>query len=173
MRRIAIVGDTGSGKTTLARRVAERLNAPCVELDALHWGPNWSPISGEGFRGPVARLTVGDSWVMDGNYSELRDIVWARADTLVWLDYSLLGNTWRLLKRTYGRVRRHEELWNGNRETWWGTLFATDALLRYLWASHWRRRRAYVSAVQDPRYRHLTVARLGSPRQMERWLAGI
>ena len=87
-RRIAVVGTSGSGKTTLAHRLAERLGIPHVELDALHWGPNWTPVAADLFRERVAQALSGEAWVVDGNYSRVRDIIWTRADTLVWLDYS-------------------------------------------------------------------------------------
>ena len=45
MKRISVVGSSGSGKTTVARRIAEALDAPHVELDELHWGPDWAAAS--------------------------------------------------------------------------------------------------------------------------------
>jgi adenylate kinase family enzyme len=88
-RRVAVVGTSGSGKTTLARRLAQRLGVPHVELDALHWEADWTPVQREVFRERVSRVLDGDAWTTDGNYSAVRDIVWGRADTVVWLDYAL------------------------------------------------------------------------------------
>ena len=104
-RRFAVVGTTGSGKTTVARRISERLSVPHVELDALHWGPDWTPAPLQVFRERTVRALDGDAWVSDGNYGKVRDIVWRRADTVVWLDYALvviLGRlTWRTLRRIF------------------------------------------------------------------------
>lgn len=53
-RRIAVVGASGSGKTTFARRLAERLGIPHIELDAIHWGPDWTPARDDDFRARTA-----------------------------------------------------------------------------------------------------------------------
>ncbi len=88
-KRIAVIGTTGSGKTTLARQISNRLGIPHVELDALHWEPNWAEPSAEVFRDRVDRALRGDAWVVDGNYSIARDLIWTRAATIVWIDYAL------------------------------------------------------------------------------------
>jgi adenylate kinase family enzyme len=100
------VGSTGSGKTTFARALASILGVPRVELDELNWGPNWMPFDDATFRKRVAAATSGDAWVVDGNYGGrgARDIVWPRADTVVWLDLPLhitLARLWRRSVRTH------------------------------------------------------------------------
>src|SRR5262249_29948937 len=115
VRRVSVIGVTGSGKTTFAASLASRLHLPHVELDALHWEPDWRMAELEVFRNRVGSAAAGDGWVIEGNYSKVRDLVWARADTVVWLDYSFPLTFVRLLRRTIARVRTGEELWNGNR----------------------------------------------------------
>lgn len=173
MRRIAVVGPTGSGKTTLAAELAKRLGVPHVELDALHWGPGWAAPDLEAFRDRVAAALAGEGWVADGNYRKVREIIWTRADTLVWLDYPLWLTLWRLLRRTVRRVGKQEVLWNGNRETWWGTLLAKDSLLRLSVQGHRRMREGYPLALQLPEYRHLRVVRLRTPQETGAWLAQV
>src|SRR5690349_13400054 len=86
MRRVAVFGASGNGKSTLSRALAERLAVPYVELDALHHGPNWAEPELEDFRRRVSEATAGDGWVVDGNYEwKLGEIVTSRADTIVWL----------------------------------------------------------------------------------------
>src|SRR3990172_8915485 len=99
-RRVAVVGTTGTGKSTLARHLAHRLTVPHVELDALYWGPNWTPVPADLFRQRAAQAVAADAWVIDGNYHVVRDLVWSRATTVVWLDYPLSLILARLLKRT-------------------------------------------------------------------------
>ena len=86
MRRVSVVGSSGSGKSTVAARLAEQLGVPHTELDAINHQPNWTPLPHEEFRRRVTEITAGAQWVVDGNYSTVRDIVWDRADTVVWLD---------------------------------------------------------------------------------------
>ncbi|HYP40977.1 MAG TPA: AAA family ATPase [Chloroflexia bacterium] len=168
--RIAVVGTTGSGKTTMARDVAARLGVPHVELDALHWGPNWTEASREVFRERTTQALSGDAWTVDGNYSKVRDIVWSRADTVVWLDYALPVIMWRLVRRTFRRVTTREELWGGNRETIKSALFEKDAILWWALRTYRRRRREYPVLLSAPENAHLAVVHLCSPRDARQWL---
>jgi adenylate kinase family enzyme len=172
MHRINIIGTTGSGKTTVSRELATRLGVPHVELDALYWRPNWAMPSREEFRARVVEALNGDSWVVDGNYGKVRDIVWTRADTLVWLDYALLLILRRLLVRTVRRVLTGEVLWSGNRERV-TSIFSRDSI--FLWAlkTYRRRRREYAILPQQPDYMHLNVIRLSDPKETHRWLSNL
>ena len=171
MRRAVIVGSTGSGKTTLARDLASRFGLTNVELDALHWDPDWTPAPREAFRARVAAaLAASDRWVADGNYRAVRDIVWGQADTLVWLDYPLLLLATRLAKRTVARVARREELWNGNREDWRSQFLSKDSLFCWLLKTYGSRRREYPRLLADPEYAHLEVRRFRWPAETAAWL---
>ena len=129
MQRVSVIGVTGSGKTRFAASLASRLHVPHVELDALHWEPNWTMVELDIFRGRVASQVSADGWVIDGNYAKVRDLVWGRADTVVWLDYSFALTFARLLRRTLARIRSGEELWNGNRERFAEQFFSRESLL--------------------------------------------
>ena len=87
--RILILGGTGSGKTTLARELAAALQVPHVELDSLYFGPEFSTAPLPLLRERTSAAIAGDRWVTDGNKRAVRDLVWPRADTIVWLDYPL------------------------------------------------------------------------------------
>lgn len=171
MKRLIVVGTTGSGKTTLAGQLSERLGYPHVELDALNWGPDWTQRPNEEFLALVSQATSGDRWVVCGNYSRTRDKLWPRADTVVWLDYPLPVVLWRLWWRTLGRFARQEELWNGNRERLWEHFFTRRSL--FLWAlqTYGRRRREYPVLFGQPQHAHLKVFRFRRPGQTERWFS--
>src|SRR6185437_4470298 len=115
-RRIVVIGTSGSGKTTFARRLASKLGFPHVELDELHWEPNWTEAAPEIFEQRVsANLPLESDWIVDGNYSKVRDLIWQRCDTIIWLDFALHTVMWRLFNRTIERLISQEALWNGNR----------------------------------------------------------
>ena len=83
-QRILVLGTTGSGKTTLARKLAEKLDQPHIELDALYWNPGWKVKPLENFRKEVAEAVSGDAWVIDGNYtSKVVDLIWPRAQLAI------------------------------------------------------------------------------------------
>lgn len=168
-RCIAIVGTSGSGKTTLACQLAQRLNIKHIELDALSWDANWINIPTEIFRERVAHALKDDAWIVDGNYSGVRNMVWGRADTVVWLDYSFRIILWRLLRRTLARIVQRQELWNGNRETW-RRFFSRDSILLWAIQTYQRRRREYSALMGKSEYAHLNFIRLSSPHATRDWL---
>jgi adenylate kinase family enzyme len=170
LRRIHVVGTSGSGKTTLARRLAQVLGMPHVELDAIFWGPEWAQTPTDLFRQRTAQALSGDAWTTDGNYSKVRDIVWGRADTVVWLSYPLPLILWRVTTRTLRRSLTGEELWSGNRETLRNAFFGRDSIILYALRTHRRRQRQYPALFKEPEYSHLRVVEMHSPRETRRWL---
>jgi len=168
-RRIGVIGTTGSGKSTLAERISARLGLPFVELDSLYWQPNWRPASLEEMRAGVETALSSGSWVVAGNYHVVRDMIWPKAEALVWLDYGLPVIFRRLFVRTIRRSVLQEELWNGNRERfWWHLKFWSDeSLFRWLLKTYWRRKRETPRLLAQPEHAHLKLIRLTSPRQAE------
>jgi adenylate kinase family enzyme len=173
IRRVSVVGSSGSGKTTFAARLAARLAVEHIELDAINWGPDWSPSDPDAFRRAVRAATSGEAWVCDGNYSAVRPIVLERADTVVWLDLPLRTCLARVIGRTSRRIRRGDELWAGNRETWRQLFVGDNALFWWLLTTHRRRRRDYEERFSAPESSHLRVLRFRSSAEAEAWLASI
>ncbi|WP_237724695.1 adenylate kinase [Deinococcus alpinitundrae] len=169
-RRTLIIGTTGSGKTTLARRLAEGWQLPYAEQDAWNHLPGWQEAPQEAFRAQVDAFTAGPAWVMDGNYTKAHDLGLARADTLIWLDYPAGVVFWQLLRRTLRRMSSREELWNGNREEW-RTFLSRNNILLWFFKTHWQRRRTTPTLLAQ--YPHLHVVRLRSPREREVWLRAL
>lgn len=172
-QRVVVVGTSGSGKTTMARELAGRWGLPHVELDSLFWGPDWTEAPEPLFRERVEAVVHGPRWVVDGNYSKVRALVWSRAERLVWLDYSLPVVMGRLVRRTLRRWWRREELWSGNRERLGEFLFSRQSL--WLWAlqTHRSRRGRFLAQLDLAENGHLEVVRLSCPRAAEEWLAGL
>jgi adenylate kinase family enzyme len=160
--RVTVIGGCGAGKTTLARALAAAHGAPHVELDALYHGPGWTPAPDDDFRARVDAATVGPAWVVDGNYGQVRELTWGRADTLVWLDYPRWITMPRVVRRSVARAVTGEELWNGNRENW-RTWADPDHPIRWSWTTFPDRRARYPTLLLD--YPDLDVIRLRRPRQ--------
>jgi adenylate kinase family enzyme len=165
--RIVVVGTSGAGKTTLAKTIAAAQGIPHVELDALEWGPGWTPLSTVDPAELVCRVTVataGDAWVVDGNYGMVREQTWGRATHLVWLDYERPVIMWRVIRRTLVRVVCRRELWSGNVEQW-RHLLRPSHPIRWAWST-WRRRRAEIEALlARDEQSHLIVYRLRHPSE--------
>ncbi len=172
-RRIAVIGMTASGKSTLAKQLARLLGVPHIELDGIVHGPNWVDLPNEEFHARTADALSGDGWVVDGNYAAVRDLTIGQAETVVWLDYPISIPLWRVVPRTVRRIIRHEELWNGNRETWHGALFGCDSLVVWILKMHHKRRREFAALFSAPEHAHRTLIRLRSPRATARWLASL
>jgi adenylate kinase family enzyme len=172
-QRISVVGTTGSGKTTLAQQVSQHLQIPHIELDALHWNSNWIAASDQVFRERVTEALEGNHWIVDGNYSKVRDIVWSRADTIIFLDYSFWVVIERLLKRTLRRSIKQEELWNGNREDLQKAFLSQDSILLWMLKTYHRNHKEYPILFQQPKYTHLSIVHLQSPSMTDEWLLSL
>lgn len=169
-----MVGNAGSGKSGLARRIAGALDVPYVELDAIHHLSGWQPIDPDEFVARADAIASTDAWVIDGNY---RDVVmdgpvWQRADTVVWLDLPRRTVMRQVTARTLRRILRREELWNGNREPL-RNLWAWDpykSIIRWAWTQHGKYQDRFGSAMASPSFAHIEFVRLRSHQEAERWL---
>lgn len=170
-----MVGNSGSGKTTLGRQLAKALDAPFAELDSIFHQPGWTELPRDEFRARVAAVCAGERWVVDGNYSAVRDLVWAAADTVVWPDLPRWRVLPRVLRRTVVRGALRRELWNGNREHL-RSLARRDpreSIVLWSYTNHHRNRDRYTAAMADPAHAHLRFVRLRSPAETRAFLAGV
>ncbi|MEZ0397033.1 MAG: AAA family ATPase [Anaerolineales bacterium] len=170
-RRVVVVGATGCGKSTLAENLAQRLGLDYIELDALYWKPGWVGSAEEEFRAKVEAATRSLGWALAGNYRVVRDIVWPRAEAVIWLDYPFLLILGRLLGRIWLRWRRKELLWGTNYEPLWVhfKFWSDDSLVKWLFKTYWRRKREYPALFARPEYAHLKVLHFKKPGEMEAW----
>jgi adenylate kinase family enzyme len=170
MKRIMVVGTSCSGKTTLARAIAEAVGIPHVELDALHWGPDWSECPVDRFREVVRERVAGERWVVDGNYAKTRDIVLVRATDAIWLNYSLPVILARALHRTVRRVIFREELFGGNRETFRSAFLSRDSIPWWVLRTYRRRRREYQELFDSGEGVHVRLTELNRPGEIDELL---
>ena len=129
--RINVVGTSGCGKSTVGKRLAERLSVPYIQLDELYWKSNWGESTDEELFPKLEKALSPDEWVLDGNYNRTTSIKWKRVQMVVYLDLPFHIVLYRIIRRSLLRGIRNEELWHGNKETLWKHLFTTDSMI--LW----------------------------------------
>ena len=175
MQRVSIVGSSGSGKTTVGRRLAEWLGAPHIELDSIFHQPGWTELPREEFRRRVAEVVAGDAWVVDGNYSAVQNLILQRADTVVWLDLPRPLVMRRVVLRTLRRAVTRQHLWNGNREplTNFYRLDPERNIIRWTWVMHRSYIDRYTAVMADGSHAHLEFIRLRSPAEVTTFLASL
>jgi adenylate kinase family enzyme len=159
----------------MARALARSLACPYIELDAIFHQPGWTELAEPEFRRRVDQATEAPSWVVDGNYSVVQDIIWDRADTVVWFDLPFATVMWRTIRRTFRRVLTREELWNGNREPWSNVLSFNPQKSIIAWSATRHRvyRARYHAATADDRWSSVAFVRLGTPAAVRHFLAGV
>jgi adenylate kinase family enzyme len=168
--RIALVGTTGAGKTTLAKALAAELALPHIELDALHWESGWQALTQTKPDEFVRRVEIAiaiDAWVLDGNYEIVRNLIWTRATHLVWLDYDRRVVMYRVVRRSFIRAALRTKLSAGNVETWRQMLRPSHPI-RWAWRTWPRRRRQIENFIGRDEYAHLVVLHLRRPQAAER-----
>ncbi len=166
--KLHIVGTSGVGKSTLARQLANGLGCKHIELDNLYWGGDWQPRSDVWFQAQSAAALRADAWVADGNYSQVRELIWQQADLIIWLDYSLSITLSRLAWRNFGYVLGRQKLWESKNCESWGQLLGRNSIVLRALRSHYRRRRLYEQLLHDPQ--SPPFVRLSSPLELHGWL---
>jgi adenylate kinase family enzyme len=160
--RISVIGTSGSGKTTVSTEISRRLNLRHIELDAIHWRQGWKETPNNEFRALVEEATKGESWVVDGNYSRVRDIVWSKAEIVVWLDLPFKIVFWRMFLRT-----------GNNNVEGFDALFGPDSMPLWVMKTYWRRKKEYPVLLSKLEYSHLQVIKLKSIREVKDWLKSL
>ena len=173
-RRIQVIGNTCSGKSTLGKRLAGVLDLPLVELDAINWQPEWvslAEMDPEELERRVGEATRGDSWVVAGSYSAFSQrIFWPRLQTVVCLDLPLLLLVWRVIVRSWRRWRTKELLWGTNYEQFWPQLMVwskNNSLIWWAVTQQSRKRRKTSGLMADPQWAHIRFIHLTSSKDVE------
>ena len=175
MERVWVVGNSGSGKTTVARAIAGASGSPHMELDAVFHQPGWTELPVEEFRARVGAFVAAERWVVDGNYAAVADLVWRTADTVVWIDLPRRVVMRRLARRTLSRALRRTELWNGNREPLrnFTSLKPERSILVWAWTRHDLYRSRYEEAMVSGAWPRVRFERLRSRRAVEEFVRGV
>lgn len=172
LRRINVVGVSGSGKSWISERLGAILNVTVTEMDMLQWGPNWTPAETATLRNRVTEIVGQERWILDGNYHEkTHDIKWPRTTLIVWVDMPFVKTIRRVLQRAVRRSWTGREIWpeTGNRETFRGTFFSRDSVVLWSMRSFRPIRKRYEEISVSPD-RPCRVIRLGSDSTVRQFL---
>ncbi|AHG21782.1 adenylate kinase [Chania multitudinisentens RB-25] len=176
--KVNVVGTSGSGKSTMARQLAQKLAVPYIEMDKLYWQPGWQGTHGDEFLLKVtqALADAAEGWVLDGNYNRTKAIKWREVDWVIWLDYGFFRTLWQVTRRTLLRAWQETELWpdTGNRESIYRAFFnRRESIIWWMLTSYRRNRRKYLAEMQDACNGHIRFIRLRSPAETALFLASL
>jgi len=109
MQRVMIIGSSGSGKSTIAKKLGEITKLPVIHIDKMYWKPGWELRPMEEVISMVNTAAQADQWIFDGNNSSSFNYRISRADTLIFLDFPtylcMYRVIWRLIKYKMGYPR--------------------------------------------------------------------
>jgi len=146
---------------------------PHVELDHLFWGPNWVAKPLEEFRSLAGNASAGERWVIEGNYSAVRDLLWPKATVVIWLNYSLPVVLWRAVRRTVSRNITREELWHGNRESFRRSFLSRESILLWVVTTFRRRQQQFEALRASASFPQLTWVEFRNPVQAQHYLRSL
>ncbi len=170
LARVNVIGTSGSGKSTFARKLAKQLGLLPIEMDRLFWAPDWQPVDIDVFRGRLKAALDADRWVLDGNYmSKTEDIKWERVTTVIWLDYSFPRTLRQAIVRAIRRACSREEIWpnTGNSESFRQSFLSRDSFILWTITSFYPGRSRYKRKMRDSKFSHIHFVRLNHPRKAE------
>ena len=168
--RVVVIGTSGAGKSALSEQIARHFDIPLIELDALNWRADWTALSATDparFLADVDAATSGPCWVVAGNYTMARHIVWARATHLVWLDYSRRVVMRQVVRRSFWRAWHRQVIWGGNREGFAGWRDPGHPI-QWAWRTWQPNRTATAARLAEARSAHLKVVQVLRPQDAVR-----
>jgi adenylate kinase family enzyme len=172
--RILVVGTSGAGKSTLARKIALALSIKDIELDALHWGPNWTETPLYEFERKVRKeIQENRGFVIHGNYTKIQAITWGSVDTVLWLDYTRAVVMWRVEARTLRRIITKEKLWAGNVETFRKSFLGKDSIIAWAWNTYGRRKEQFAKLFEENPHQVQNLVRFMKPGEAKEFLRNL
>jgi adenylate kinase family enzyme len=168
--RVLVYGVTGSGKTTFARKMAERTGLPWHSVDDLTWEPGWVEVPADEQRRRIEQICAGERWILDTAYGQWLEVPLTRAELIVALDYPRWLSLARLVRRTLLRAIDRRQICNGNTESF-RQAFSRDSIIGWHFKSFAHKRARMRAWAADPAGPQ--VVRFSSPLAARRWLAGL
>ncbi|MBQ4831604.1 adenylate kinase [Alteromonas sp. MMG017] len=173
MKRINVIGTSGSGKSHFSRRLADKLNIPYIEMDAVFWLPNWEHLGTKEFLFKLESLMGQETWVLDGNQSKTNELKWQYVDTIVWLDFGFFHTLKQMLTRSFKRAYSKEEIWvgTGNCESFRRNFFSSESVVLWMLQNYWKTKQKYAELFASELAKSVTLVHIKSPKQAEMFLA--
>jgi len=172
MKRIVIIGTSGCGKTTLAKKLSKILNITCYDLDDYYWLPNWQPQSDKEFFNIVDMLSSKKTWIMSGNYSKVNHFIWERCDTIIWMDYSLLRCLYQGIKRSLKRYIGKQPCCGNNYESFRRTFLSRNSIILWILSTYKRRKKSYKQAFKNKKEGKAYLM-FSNPEETNKWLGNL
>jgi adenylate kinase family enzyme len=166
MRKVLVIGSGGSGKTTLARRIAARLNIELIHLDSLYWRPGWVETPKAEWLKILEEIVERDTWIMDGNYSGTLELRIRACDSVIFLDMPRRICLWRVAKRlllNWNKTR--PDMADNCRERF------NPGFMLWIWGYRKRTRPKVLAMLRQSPGKNIVVLR--SQREIEEFLAGL
>jgi len=167
MTRIIVIGSSCSGKSTFSQQLAEKYKIKYIELDQFHWLPNWQERSDKEFIQLVDQATLADTWVMDGNYSKVRDITWPRATQIIWLNHPFHVVLYRAITRSISRIITRKKLFSDNVESFQKTFLSRDSIILWVLKTYHKKQIEYAKLLN---HQHLNIIELKGQSQVNDYL---
>ena len=173
MSRIVVIGSSCSGKSNFSQHLAKKSKLKYIELDQLHWLPNWKERPDDEFRELVVDATSSESWVVDGNYSVARDIVWPRATKIIWLNHSFGLVLYRSITRSIVRAATKKKLFSGNVESFKQTFFSRDSTIWWVLNTYHQKRKTYSNLLKHTQIKGIKVIEFKNQTQVDEYLKNL
>lgn len=173
--KINVIGTSGSGKSTFAKKLSTALNYPYIEMDKIFWGPNWKSPTDEEFFGKLRAALSEQRWVLDGNYTRTVPIKWEKVELVIWLDYSFSRTLFQAIRRAISRAWSKEELWEGTgiRESFHKSFFSKESIIWWTITTHGKVRAKYEDYLSDSKFSNIKFVRLRSHKEARDFLKKI
>ena len=108
LERIMIIGGCGCGKTTLSKKLSDKLNLPLIHLDRLYWRDYWKAVPDHEFDRQLLQELTNPRWIIDGNITRTIPLRLEYCDTVIYMDYSRIRCVYGVISRViknYGKSR--------------------------------------------------------------------
>ncbi|EQC47452.1 EutP/PduV family microcompartment system protein [Bacteriovorax sp. Seq25_V] len=174
MKKVIIIGTTGSGKTTLASQIANTLKIKHIQLDQLFWKPHWGESTDDEFFEKIKKEIENGNWVIDGNYKRTNHLTWHQADTVIWIDLPKWLTLYQNFTRSLIRALKKENLWGheGINESF-RRMFSKDSVTLWMFKTYDSNRIEYFKRMQNPEYQNINFIHLKSRKEIRNFVSNL